>query len=96
MLVQYFCKSEFFVQFCIGIGFGVAVVNTVNVGGFKNNIGIDRDLDTPEAYVEAIEEIANLPVEEYQAMCERAKEAAKQFDYDVLSEKLIQIIETNV
>ena len=62
----------------------------------KNNIGIDRDLDTPEAYVEAIEEIANLPVEEYQAMCERAKEAAKQFDYDVLSEKLIQIIETNV
>lgn len=58
----------------------------------KNNIGIDRDLDTPEAYAAAIKEIANLPVAEYQAMCERAKEAVKQFDYNVLSAKLTQII----
>lgn len=60
----------------------------------RHNIGIDRDLNTPEEYAMAIQAIANMSSEEYESMCARAKDVAKQFDYDVLSEKLIQIIES--
>ncbi len=58
----------------------------------RHNLGIDADLDTPEKYAEAIRSIANLPNEKYEAMCVRAKETVKEFDYDVLSKKLIEVI----
>ena len=60
----------------------------------RYNLGVDADLDTPEKYAEAIRSIANLPKEEYDAMCVRTKETAKKFDYDVLSKKLIEVIES--
>ena len=59
----------------------------------RYNLGIDADLDTPEKYAEAIRSIANLPKEEYEAMCVRVKETARKFDYDVLAKKLIEVIE---
>lgn len=59
----------------------------------RHNLGVDADLDTPEKYAEVIRGMADLPKEEYEAMCTRAKETAKEFDYNVLSEKLVEVIE---
>lgn len=59
----------------------------------ENNLGICETLDTPQKYAEAILKIFNLPKEEYVAMCSRVKEVAKRFDYQTLSQNLINIIE---
>ena len=59
----------------------------------RHNLGVAADLDAPEKYANVIRGIANLPEEEYEAMCARNKEIAKEFDYDVLSKKLLEVIE---
>lgn len=60
----------------------------------RNNLGIDRDIDTPEDYAAAIRELAEQPVVEYDAMCTRVKETAKKFDYKVLAEQELKVIES--
>lgn len=59
-----------------------------------NNLGIAKDLDTPESFAKAIRELAELPTEEYKAMCERVRETAKRFDYKVLTAEEIKVIES--
>ncbi|MDD3944750.1 MAG: glycosyltransferase family 4 protein [Bacteroidales bacterium] len=59
----------------------------------RHNLGLDTDLDTPEQYADAIRFFANMDSDSYNAMCERVKETAKEFDFDVLSERLIKIID---
>ena len=59
----------------------------------RRNLGIDRELDTPEQYAEAIRELAEQPAEEYKAMCERVREAAWDFDYKKLSAVELSILE---
>ena len=44
-------------------------------------------------YADAILKVYNLDSGEYELMCQRVKEAAKRFDYEVLSNNLIDIIE---
>ena len=56
------------------------------------NLGLDADLDTPEQYANAILSFAQMDSTSYEAMCERVKETAKEFDYDVLSDRLVRII----
>lgn len=58
-----------------------------------NHIGVAHDIDTPEDFAAAIRSIAELPAEEYEAMCERVREVAKQFDYKVLAQRELEIIE---
>ena len=60
----------------------------------RNNLGIDRELDTPEQYADAIRELAEQPKDEYDAMCARVREAAKRFDYKVLAAEEIKVIES--
>ena len=60
----------------------------------KNRLGIAKDFKTPEEYAEAILSIASLDQASYKAMCNRVNEMAKTFDYTVLSEKLIKIMES--
>lgn len=43
---------------------------------------------TPETTANAILQIYNLPKEEYEKMCQNAKNAAKDFDYEILTDKL--------
>ena len=58
-----------------------------------NQLGVAENLDTPRKYADAILKVYNLDSGEYELMCQRVKEAAKRFDYEVLSNNLIDIIE---
>lgn len=59
----------------------------------KHNLGIAEALNTPQEYADAILSIALLHQTSYDAICEKVKEVSKKFDYKVLSDKLINIIE---
>ena len=58
-----------------------------------NQLGVAENLDTSQKYADAILKVYNLDSGEYELMCQRVKEAAKRFDYEVLSNNLIDIIE---
>ena len=51
----------------------------------RNNLGIDRDIDTPEEYAAAIRELAEQQKDEYDAMCARVRDTARRFDYKLLA-----------
>jgi glycosyltransferase involved in cell wall biosynthesis len=59
----------------------------------RNNLGIDRELDTPEQYATAIRDLAEQPQADYDAMCVRVRETAKRFDYKILTQKELEVIE---
>lgn len=59
-----------------------------------NHLGVARDLETPEAFAEAIRAVAEQSEEDYTAMCQRVRETACEFDYQCLSEKELKIIES--
>ena len=59
----------------------------------KHHLGIAKDLETPQKYADAIFSIASLDKTSYDAMCNRVKEVSKEFDFKVLSDKLIKVIE---
>ena len=59
----------------------------------ESQIGISRDMVDAQDYSEAIKSILNLSKDKYDAMCDRAREAAKEFDYPYLAKKMANIIE---
>lgn len=58
-----------------------------------NYLGVSRNLETPEQFAEAIREVAEQPRSSYDAMCERVREVARQFDYKVLSQRELEVLE---
>ncbi len=60
----------------------------------EENLGIAQEMETPEAFAQAIKALAEQPKEEYEAMCLRVLEAAQKYDYKYLSEKELQVIES--
>lgn len=58
-----------------------------------NHLGVAYDIETPQEFAEAIRNIAELPAEEYQAMCKRVRQVAEKFDYKVLAARELQVIE---
>ena len=58
----------------------------------KNNLGVARDLETPEEFAAEIQRIAELPKEEYEAMCQRVRQVGEQFDYKKLAAKEIELL----
>lgn len=60
----------------------------------KHNLGIARDLDTPAKYAAAIEELALLDTVLYGEMCNRVLNTAKEYDYGILTDRLIKVIES--
>lgn len=58
-----------------------------------NNLGVARDMDTPEDFAAEIKKIAELPQAEYDAMCARVRKVGEQFDYAKLAAKEISVIE---
>ncbi len=60
----------------------------------KYNIGIAKHFVSSEEYVKGIEFILSLPNVEYNAMCQRAYAAAMEFDYKILTNKMIKVIKT--
>lgn len=59
----------------------------------ENHLGVARDIETPKEFAEAIRSVAELSREEYDAMCKRVRVVAERFDYKVLSQKELEIIE---
>lgn len=58
----------------------------------KYQIGISRNMTSAQDYADALLSILNLSDDEYSAMCERAKEAAKEFDYSYLAKQMDKVI----
>lgn len=59
-----------------------------------NQLGIARDIDTPEAFAQAIRDVAEQPRASYDGMCERVRAVAQRFDYKVLAAEEIAVIES--
>lgn len=57
----------------------------------KFNIGVANEFQTSEEYAAAILSLVDMSKIEYDAMCARAKETAKQYDYEYLTSKMIEI-----
>ena len=57
-----------------------------------NHLGSFRDLETAEDFAAAIRSLAEQPQAEYDAMCSRVREVAKQFDYKVLAAREIELL----
>lgn len=57
-----------------------------------NNIGVARELKDDVEYAEAIGKILDLPIDEYGAMCKRAQQVAKTFDYEYLTCQMVEVI----
>jgi glycosyltransferase involved in cell wall biosynthesis len=58
-----------------------------------NELGVARDIITPEEFAQAIRNCAEQPCYKYQGMCERVRKTAEQFDYKVLAQREIAVIE---
>lgn len=59
----------------------------------ENNLGIASDIETPEAFAQAIRDVAEQPRANYDAMCERVRDVAKRFDSKVLCAEELKVIE---
>ena len=62
----------------------------------KYNCGVSLEESTPEALAQAILNIKNMNTDDYETLCENAKRGALEFDFKVLTEKLIDVIEGNL
>lgn len=60
----------------------------------ENNLGIARDIETPDDFAQAIRSVAEQPRASYDAMCERVRQTAERFDYKKLAAEEIKVIET--
>lgn len=58
----------------------------------KYYCGVELGNNEVTDLAEAILQIYNLPQDEYEQMCKNAKEAAKDFDYSILTDKLEEVI----
>ena len=59
----------------------------------KHQIGVCHDMENDEAYADALRMIIDLPEAEYSAMCNRAREAVKEYDYPYLTKQMAEVIE---
>ena len=76
---------------------GKPIISTVKMGYClleKYKCGISLEASLPEQLATAILKIKNMPMDEYEAMGKNAMEGAKDFDFEVLTQRLIQVIES--
>ena len=72
----------------------VCNVNIMYSDIVKHSIGVCHDMVSNEAYAEAIKSILDLPKAEYDAMCERARKAVKEYNYPYLAKQMVDIIKS--
>lgn len=58
-----------------------------------NDLGVAQDIETPEAFAQAIRNCAEQPSYRYQGMCDRVRKTAERFDYKELAAEEIKVIE---
>lgn len=76
---------------------GKPIICTVHMGYSiikRYNCGVELDEDTPQALAEQIMRFHDMEVEERDQIGHNAKEGARDFDFSVLTKKLIKVIET--
>ena len=76
---------------------GKPVISTVKTGYSiveKNHCGIELQNQSPRDLADAIVYIKNLPSSEYENFCLNALNTARQFDYGLLTKKLVNVIKT--
>lgn len=57
----------------------------------RNKIGISKVFKNSEEYATSIRKLLTMPNEEYNEMCKRARNVAQEFDYKILTDKLIKL-----
>lgn len=78
---------------------GKPIISTIKMGYSpieKYKCGVSLTSNTPEQLADAVLNIKNLEMNEYQAMCENSKNASEHYDYSVLSEKLWSVLEETI
>ena len=76
---------------------GKPIISTVKTGYSiveKNHCGIELQNQSPRDLADAIVYIKNLPSSEYENFCLNALNTARQFDYGLLTKKLVNVIRT--
>jgi glycosyltransferase involved in cell wall biosynthesis len=59
----------------------------------ENNLGIAENLDTEELYAKAIWSLYNINDKERDLMGQRSRKVSEEFDFEILSRKLLAVIE---
>lgn len=59
----------------------------------EHQIGVCHDMKDEQEYADAIRSILDMPKDEYDDICKRARVAAKEYDYPYLTQKMVKIIE---
>ena len=76
---------------------GKPVISTVHMGYSiikRYDCGVELDADTPEALAKEIMRFHDMPAEERDRIGRNAREGAKDFDFGVLTDKLVRVIES--
>ena len=76
---------------------GKPIISTVKMGYSiieKYKCGVELKNSTPQELANAILEIKKMPLEKYELLSNNAKRGAEDFDFKVLTEKLIDVINT--
>ena len=58
----------------------------------RYNCGISSEFSTGREYADAFLQIREMPESDYQAMCQNAREAAKDYDYEKLTDDFIKLL----
>ena len=78
---------------------GKPIISTVHMGYSiikRYNCGVELDRDSPEALAEQIMYFHDMNKEERDKIGQNAKEGARDFDFNILSKKLMKVIESVV
>lgn len=76
---------------------GKPIISTVKMGYClleKYQCGISLETNTPEELARAIIYIKNMPKEQYDRMSQNAAQGALDFDFNILTDKLVEVIES--
>lgn len=76
---------------------GVPVITNIKMGHSvlsEYSCGIECESENPKDFAEAIMKVFELDSCEYERMCDNARSAALNFDYKLLTDKLVSVIET--
>jgi len=76
---------------------GKPIISTVKMGYSiieKYKCGIELENSTPEELVQAISDIKNMPEHQYKLLGSNAKRGTNDFDFKVLTRKLIDVIDS--
>ena len=74
---------------------GKPIISTVKMGYSiikKYKCGMELEKSTPQELAKAILKIKSMPLEEYETLGHNAKKGAEDFDFKVLTQKLIEVI----